>query len=144
MWPRQHAEAQTEHQNGGKKWTLWLLVPDRVVWVSTWAVTQQKSNYPASSSCVDENALLVWDVRGGRADYFQTIQQPRNSIYHRWTHNQPNLEEKGLRQRPHQSHSCQLRTGTGGNNSSLASVVQAASGGVMVLDILPWHTWGPL
>lgn len=74
------------------------MVPDRLVWVSTWAVTQKNSKYPASSRWVDENALLVWDVRGGRADYFQMIQQLRNSIYHLWMHNQPNLEDKGLQQ----------------------------------------------
>ncbi len=85
MWWRRLAEVQTEHQNGeerGFKWLNvdWLLVPDGLVWVFQklliyWDFHTQPSlgftengpktrKYPVSCRCVDENALLMLEVRG--------------------------------------------------------------------------------
>ncbi len=66
-------------------WTLeWFLVPDWLVWVfqklliywdfhtqPSLGITKngQKRKYPVSGSCVDENALLMSEVRGEWADF---------------------------------------------------------------------------
>ncbi len=95
MW-RRLAEVQTEHQNGeerGFKWlnVEWLLVPDSLVWVFQklliyWDFHAQpslgftengpkKRKYPVSGSCVDENALLMSEVRGEWADWLEMIER---------------------------------------------------------------------
>ncbi len=69
----------------------WLLVPDGLVWVFQtqqiyWDFHAQpslgfkengpkKRKYPVSSSCVDENALLVSDVRGEWAVWLEMIER---------------------------------------------------------------------
>ena len=35
----------------------------------------KKRKYPMSGSCVDENALLMSEVRGGWADWFEMIER---------------------------------------------------------------------
>ncbi len=133
MWWRWLAEVQTEHQKGEERgfkwlWTLeWLLVPDRLVWVFQklliyWDFHAQpslrftesgpkKRKYPVSGSCVDENALLMSEVRGQRrmgrmvrddrkatVTQITTREKPRYAEYHLWTHNMSNLEADGLQQ----------------------------------------------
>ncbi len=73
-------------------WTLeWLLVPDGLVWVfeklliywdfyaqQSLAITKngpKKRKYPVSGSCVDENALLMSEVRGEWADWSEMIER---------------------------------------------------------------------
>ncbi len=69
----------------------WLLVPDGLVWVFQklliyWDLHMQpsleitengpkKRKYPVSGSCVDENALLISEVRGEWADWLETIER---------------------------------------------------------------------
>ncbi len=69
----------------------WLLVPDGLVWVFQklliyWDFHTQpslgftenspkKRKYPVSGSCVDENALLVTEVRGEWADWLEIIER---------------------------------------------------------------------
>ncbi len=63
---------------------------------------------PVSSSCVDENALLMSEVRGEWADWLEVIEgnsnsnnhslQPMYAEYHLWTHNTSNPEADGLQQ----------------------------------------------
>ncbi len=69
--------------------------------------TEKKRKYPVSGSCVDENALLMSEVRGEWADWLETIGnsnsnnhslQPRYAEYHLWTHNTSNPEADGLQQ----------------------------------------------
>ncbi len=55
-----------------------------------------------SGSCVDENALLMSEVRGEWTDWLEMIEsnsnsnnhslQPRSAEYHLWTHNTSNPE----------------------------------------------------
>ncbi len=69
---------------------------------------RENIKYPVSGSCVDENALLMSEVRGERADWLEMIEsnsnsnnhswQPRYSEYHLWTHNMSNPEADGLQQ----------------------------------------------
>ncbi len=61
-----------------------------------------------SGSCVDENALLMSEVRGEMADWLEMIKsninsnnhslQPRYAEYQLWTHNTSNPEADGLQQ----------------------------------------------
>ncbi len=69
----------------------WLLVPDGLVWVFQklliyWDFHAQpslgfkendpkKRKYPVSGSCVDENALLMSEVRGEWADWLEMIER---------------------------------------------------------------------
>ncbi len=69
----------------------WLLVPDGLVWVFHklliyWDFHTQpslgftengpkKRKYPVSGSCVDENALLMSEVRGEWADWLEMIER---------------------------------------------------------------------
>ncbi len=55
MWWRRLAEVQTEYQNGEERGFKWL-------W--TW-----------NGSCVEENALLMSDVRGEWADWLEMIER---------------------------------------------------------------------
>ncbi len=60
----------------------------------------EKIKCPVSGSCVDENALLMSEVRGEWADWLEMIEsnsnsnnhslQPRYAEYHLWTHNTSN------------------------------------------------------
>ncbi len=68
----------------------WLLVPDGLVWVFQklliyWDCHAKPSleftenspkerKYPVSSSCVNENALLMLEVRGEWADWMEMIE----------------------------------------------------------------------
>ncbi len=68
----------------------WLLVSDGLVWVFQkllicWDFHMQpslgftengskKKKYPVSSSCVDENALMMWEVRGEWAVWLEMIE----------------------------------------------------------------------
>ncbi len=95
MWWRRLAEVQTEHQNGEERGfkrlnVEWLLVPDGLVWVFQklliyWDFHTQpslgftenglkKRKYPVSGSCVDENALLMSEVRGEWTDWLTVTQ----------------------------------------------------------------------
>ncbi len=69
----------------------------------------KKRKYPMSGSCVDENALLMSEVRGEWEDSLEMIEkatvtqiitrlQPRYAAYHLWTHNMLNTEADGLQQ----------------------------------------------
>ncbi len=61
-----------------------------------------------SGSCVDENALLMSEVRGEWADWLEMIEsnsnsnnrssQPSYEEHHLWTHNTSNPEADGLQQ----------------------------------------------
>ncbi len=69
----------------------WLLVPDRLVSVfhklliywdfhtqSSLGFTEngpKKRKYPVSGSCMDENALLMSEVRGEWADWLEMIER---------------------------------------------------------------------
>ncbi len=69
----------------------WLLVPDGLLWVFQklliyWDFHPQpslgftenglkKRKYPESSSCVDENALLMSEVRGEWTDWLEMIER---------------------------------------------------------------------
>ncbi len=69
----------------------WLLVPDGLVWVFQklliyWDFHAQpslgftenglkKRKYPVSGSCVDENALLMSEIRGERVDWLEMIER---------------------------------------------------------------------
>ncbi len=81
MWWRRLAEVQTEHQNGEESdfERGMVVVPDGLDWVFQklliyWDFHAQpslgftengpkKRKYPVSGSCVDENALLMSEVR---------------------------------------------------------------------------------
>ncbi len=98
MWWRRLAEVQTEHQNGEEKdlsnfecGMVQLLVLDGLVWVFQklliyWDFHAQpslvftesgrkKRKYPVSGSCVDENELLMSEVRGEWADWSEMIER---------------------------------------------------------------------
>ncbi len=113
MWWRRLAEVQTEHQKGeerGFKWlnVEWLLVPDGLVWVFQklliyWDFHTQpslgftengpkKRKYPVSGRCVDENVLLMSEVRGEWTDWVEMIerQQPVTKITTRYNHGMQN------------------------------------------------------
>ncbi len=85
MWWRRLAEVQTEHQNGEERVFKWLWTGNgcwcQTGWseyfINCWSTgifTQpslgftengpKKRKYPVSGSCVDENALLMSEVRG--------------------------------------------------------------------------------
>ncbi len=87
MWWRRLAEVQTEHQNGKERGFKWLWT-----WNGCWCQTvfqklliywdfqaqpslgftengQKKRKYPVSGSCVDENTLLMSEVRVEWADW---------------------------------------------------------------------------
>ncbi len=99
MWWRRLAEVQSERQNGegGKKGDLsdfehgMVVGADGLIWVFQklliyWdfhaqlylAFTEndpKKSKYPVSGSCVDENALLMSEVRGEWTDWLEMIER---------------------------------------------------------------------
>ncbi len=90
MWWRRLAEVQTEHQNGEERGFKWLWMWN-VRWCQTgwsyWDFHAQpslgftengpkKRKYPVSGSCVDENALLISEVRGEWADWLDMIKRP--------------------------------------------------------------------
>lgn len=144
MWPRQHAEAQTVHQNGGKNGLCGCW------WQTGWS--EYLLGLSLKKRANIQRAAVVWMKMLCWCEMSE-VAGPTTSRWYNWgiaytiserTTN-PTLKTKGYSSRsPHQSKSCVLRTGTGGNNSCLASIVQAACGGVMVLGILSWHTCLPL
>ncbi len=93
MWWRRLAEVQTEHQNGDlSDFERGMVVGDRRAAPSILKIAdllgfhvqpslgftengQKKSKYPASSSCVNENDLLMSEVRGEWADWLEMIER---------------------------------------------------------------------
>ncbi len=71
-------------------------------------MVRKRENIQWSGSCVDENALLMSEVRGEWADWLEMIEgnsnsnkhmlQPRYAEYYLWTHNTSNPEADGLQQ----------------------------------------------
>lgn len=79
MWSRKVAEVQTEHQNGEERWFNWLgmvVISETANLLGfshkpSLAFTENGQKiYPASGRCVDENRLLMWDVRDEWAYWF--------------------------------------------------------------------------
>ncbi len=93
MYKEKLAEVQTEHQNGEEMGFKWLLTWNGCWWseyffklLIYWDFHAQpslgftengpkKRKYPVIGSCVDENALLMSEVRGEWTDWLEMIER---------------------------------------------------------------------